>query len=48
MLTLERDHPTDRMSTNAEDSDEEDEMERLKIGQLFDLGHLKFSQTDGT
>ena len=36
-LSEERDHPTDRMSTNAEDSDEGDK-ERLQTGPLLGLG----------
>ena len=35
---MERDHPTDQMSTNAEDSEVGDEEERLQTGSLLGLG----------
>ena len=37
-LSVKRDHPTDRMSTNAEDSDDGDEEQRLQTGPLLDRG----------
>ena len=37
-LSGKRDHPTDRMSTNAEDSDEGDEEERLQTGPQLGPG----------
>ena len=36
---MECDHPTDRMSTNAEDSEVGDQEERLQTGSLLGLGH---------
>ena len=36
-LSKERDHPSDRMSSNAEDSDEGDEEKRLQTGPLLGL-----------
>ena len=37
-LSVERDHPTDQMSTNTEDSDDGNEKQRLQVETLLDLG----------
>ena len=37
-LSVERDHPTDRLSTNAEDSDDGDEKQLVQTGPLLDVG----------